>query len=383
LELGLNLNRLRVEVRSEGRHEKEATTSTLDLMERVLRTTLRQCEQAYKAPCGALLSRIAQAGQKASTQLGKAVEITIRGQDIRIKKSFMDALRDPMVHIIRNAVDHGIEPSGDRVARSKPSAGQLTIEAVDRFGEVRLEISDDGRGLSRDKILEKALAKNLISRFEAKDLPDEGVWNFIFHQGFSTAEKVTSVSGRGVGMDVVRQCLQDLGASIKIESREGKGSRFIIHLPAESRALDTVLVQDAGWNYAIPVESVLAMERVADARFEGSGSARLACRGRFVSQPLEIASWIEPGLGKASALRANESNHRKESDRRWLIWLGTEGRPIPVLGDELVHARLSLVRRKVQRFEVGSEGSILGYAILPSGEVASVLNPDWPLGLAS
>lgn len=262
-----------------------------------------------------------------------------------------------------------------RRSAGKAERGAVKIAAIDRFGQVQIRISDDGKGLSREKILEKAIAKNLISRFEARSLPDEKVWNFIFHQGFSTAEKVTDVSGRGVGMDVVRQALDSLSASIKIQSKAGNGSHFIISLPADSRAIDSVLAEDSGRKYALPLEAILSLERVDEARLQHSDGQVLAFRGNFAARPVEIATWLgDDTVSQGSSSETTDATPR-QTKGRWVIWVGSEERPVPILSDRILSSRIRIVRRKVPRMH-DNDLKILGYASLPTGEVASVLNPD-------
>lgn len=186
--------------------------------------------------------------------LNKDVDVVVSGSEVELDKTVIEKIIDPLTHIVRNAIDHGIESKDERIQKNKKACGQINISAYqDAFGVV-LTIEDDGKGLSSAKILEKAKDKGLIE-LNAKPTQEE-IFQLIFLPGFSTAEKITDVSGRGVGMDVVRKTLEKLNGTIRIESTLGKGSEFTITLPTSVSIVDSMIIQVAKQSYVVPVSSV-------------------------------------------------------------------------------------------------------------------------------
>ncbi|MFQ6096779.1 MAG: chemotaxis protein CheA, partial [Armatimonadota bacterium] len=185
----------------------------------------------------------------------KQLQFVAEGEDTEIDRNMVEALNDPLVHMIRNAVDHGIEPPQERVQRGKDSTGTLRLRAYHSAGNVVIEVQDDGRGLDLDKILGRAVEKGLVE--SGRDLPDDEVYNLIFHPGFSTAEQVTEVSGRGVGMDVVKRGIESLRGRVEVASELGAGCTFTIRLPLTMAIIDAMLVRVGGERYLLPT---VAME---------------------------------------------------------------------------------------------------------------------------
>jgi two-component system, chemotaxis family, sensor kinase CheA len=192
-----------------------------------------------------------------SAQLGKQVELRMSGENTELDKTVMEKIGDPLVHLVRNALDHGLEVPEVRLAAGKSPTGTLLLNAYHQGGNIVIEIIDDGAGINREKVLKKAVERGLISEADAAAMPDERVSDLIFQPGFSTAETVSDVSGRGVGMDVVRRNIQDLGGSVEITSRQGQGSRITIRLPLTLAILDGQLVRVGEQIYIIPLVSII------------------------------------------------------------------------------------------------------------------------------
>ncbi len=190
-----------------------------------------------------------------SVKIGKKIRLDISGEDTEVDKSIIEQISDPMLHIIRNCIDHGIELPHEREAAGKSETGVIDIEAKHEGGEVIIRISDDGRGLNREKILAKAVDQGL-TRGDAKEHDDKDIKTFIFEPGFSTVEKVTDVSGRGVGLDVVRRNLEKLKGKIDIRSNPGKGTTIIFRIPLTLAIIDGMLVRVGSANYTIPLLSI-------------------------------------------------------------------------------------------------------------------------------
>ncbi len=190
-----------------------------------------------------------------SAQIGKDVELVISGETTELDKTVMEQISDPLVHIVRNSLDHGLEMPEQRIEKGKQAKGTLTLEAYHQGGEIIIEVRDDGRGLNREKIIQKALEKQLIT--EDEELTDQQVWHLIFLPGFSTADAVSDLSGRGVGMDVVKRNITSLGGSVDIESAENVGTTLKIRLPLTLAILDGQLIEIAGEIFVVPLISMI------------------------------------------------------------------------------------------------------------------------------
>jgi two-component system chemotaxis sensor kinase CheA len=187
---------------------------------------------------------------------GKEVQLVIDGADTELDRSLIESIRDPLTHLIRNSVDHGIEPPDARAAAGKPRAGRLSLRAFNESGRVTIEVSDDGAGIAFEKVREKAVARGLVSAAEAAAMSPERVLQFIFEPGFSTAAQVTSVSGRGVGMDVVRTNIEAIGGTVDIHSTPGTGTTVRVHVPLTLAIMPALVVRCGSERFAIPQSAV-------------------------------------------------------------------------------------------------------------------------------
>ena len=206
-------------------------------------------------PIGEVFQRFPRVVRDVCKELGKRIELKINGADTELDKSMVEKLNDPLLHIVRNAMDHGIEPIEQRLAAGKPEQGVLALNAYHQSGSVVIEISDDGRGLNTERILRKAIERGLVEP-EAQ-LAERDIYNLIFAPGFSTAEKVTDLSGRGVGMDVVRQNIEQLRGTVDIQSTPGKGSTFRIQLPLTLAIIDGFQVAVGDADFVLPLDLVV------------------------------------------------------------------------------------------------------------------------------
>lgn len=205
-------------------------------------------------PLTGVFQRLERAIHDLSRTLNKDVRVAVVGSEVELDKAVVEKILDPLTHIVRNAIDHGVEAAEARAASGKPAQGTIEISArQDAFG-IELIVRDDGKGLSTEKIKKKALEKGLID--PNREYSRAEILDFIFLPGFSTAEKVTDVSGRGVGMDVVRRTLEELRGSIEIDSVEGQGTKFAITLPTSVSIIDALLIKLAGNNYVVPIDAV-------------------------------------------------------------------------------------------------------------------------------
>ncbi|MFK5950798.1 MAG: chemotaxis protein CheA [Methylococcales bacterium] len=206
-------------------------------------------------PISFVFSRFPRLVHDLSAKLEKKIELVMVGEHTEVDKTVVELLSDPLVHLIRNSLDHGIEMPADRIAAGKPEMGTITLEAYHRGGNIVIEVKDDGKGLNKDVLRAKAIEKGLIE--EGTILTDKQIYELIFMAGFSTAEKLTDVSGRGVGMDVVRRNIQSLGGNIEIISEIGKGSTIAIHLPLTLAIMDGQSIAVGDERFIIPLGSII------------------------------------------------------------------------------------------------------------------------------
>lgn len=205
-------------------------------------------------PIGETFGRFQRVVRDLSKQLGKDIELVVTGGDTELDKSVVDQIADPLMHLVRNSLDHGIEPTTDRLAAGKSPTGQLRLNAYQEAGSIVIEVSDDGRGLARERILAKAIERGLIPH--DAELADSEVWQLIFLPGFSTAEAVTDISGRGVGMDVVKRNIEALRGTIQLFSQTGHGTTTRIRLPLTLAMIDGFLTLVGGVHYVVPMSAV-------------------------------------------------------------------------------------------------------------------------------
>ena len=212
--------------------------------------------QARMVPVGQVFDRFPRLVRDAARSLGKRVEFLIRGTEIEFDRSMLDEIGDPIVHLLRNSLDHGIEAPDERLAAGKPETGTLLLLAARERSQVVIRVEDDGRGIQREKVIAKAVAQGLVTAEAAAGLPDEEVYRFLTRPGFSTADTITDVSGRGVGLDVVANRVHALGGTLEIDSRPGEGTTFTLRLPMTLAIVRGLLVRVSGETYALPLTHV-------------------------------------------------------------------------------------------------------------------------------
>ncbi|HHW64933.1 MAG TPA: chemotaxis protein CheA [Rhodocyclaceae bacterium] len=226
---------------------------------------------------GETFNRFNRVVRDTSRELGKDIELAISGGETELDKSMVEKIGDPLMHLVRNAMDHGLEQPAVREANGKPARGRLELNAFHDSGSIVIEVADDGAGLNRERILAKAIERGLAQ--PGQTLSDTETYNLIFEPGFSTAEQVTNISGRGVGMDVVRRNIQGLRGSVDVSSTPGQGSRFAIRLPLTLAIIDGFLVGIGDAAYVIPLDSVVECVELAE---EGSGRDYVNLRGEVL-----------------------------------------------------------------------------------------------------
>lgn len=240
--------------------ERARVPQILGQLDKITRELQELAMSLRMVPVRSTFQRMARLARDTSKKLGKPISFVTAGDDTELDKTVVDVIGDPLVHMIRNAIDHGLEASpADRVAVGKPEQGRIELRARHQGGSILIEICDDGRGLDRDVILNKARERGLVHDGEA--LTDSEVFGLIFEPGFSTAKKVSDVSGRGVGLDVVKKNIQSLRGKVDISSEPGKGSTFSIRLPLTLAIIEGMVVRAGSERYIIPTLSITRMLR--------------------------------------------------------------------------------------------------------------------------
>jgi len=293
--------------------------------------------------------------------LGKEVQLVVDGQETEIDKTMVELIADPLVHLVRNSLDHGIEMPDSRRAAGKVHHGTIRLEALQKGDQIVVSVNDDGAGLDPDRILAKAIEKGLVSQERSRLLTRREILDFIFLPGFSTAPKVNDLSGRGVGMDVVRANLRKLNGSVELESEFGQGTIVRLRLPLTLAILPVLLIEAAGETYALPLRSVLETVRIDDGQLhQVEGSDVLQLRG-------EALPLLELGTLFATASATGGSAQRKA------VVLGVGRQRVALLVDKLV-GQESTVIKPLGSYLQGNV-QLAGATISGDGRVRLVLDP--------
>ncbi len=267
-ELVLGRNRL-LQVNAEAMNEYEGSKIAHDLAETTRQIDLMTTElqlavmKTRMIKIGKVFNRFPRLVRDLSKETGKEIQLIIKGAETELDKTLIEEINDPLVHLIRNSVDHGIEPPEVRKEKGKPVKGTIVLSADHEGNDIIITIEDDGKGIDPQVIAEKAVKRGLVTPEKVQEMSDKEIYNFIFSPGFSTAEKVTNVSGRGVGMDVVKTNVTKLHGIINVESEVGKGTKIIIKLPLTLAIIQGLLVEISGETIVIPLSSVIEVIRVA------------------------------------------------------------------------------------------------------------------------
>ncbi|HQF39090.1 MAG TPA: chemotaxis protein CheA, partial [Opitutaceae bacterium] len=311
-------------------------------------------------PVKATFQKMERLARDLARDCGKKVSFSVEGEDTELDRTVVEEINDPLVHMVRNSLDHGLEPAADRLKVGKPEAGKVQLKAYHQGSNIVLELSDDGRGIDPQKVLAKAIRQGLVS--EGDKLSEDEILNLIFLPGFSTAEKVTSISGRGVGMDVVRRNIEKLRGKIEIESELGKGSRFRIILPLTMAIIDGLIVKVGEDRFILPTTSVKMAYRPAAetlSTVQGRGEV-LDLRGKII--PLHR-------LHQKFAIEPKAHNPSEGI----VVIVEFSGRTSGLLVDEMV-SKQEVVIKSLGALMQGLPG-VAGCAILGDGNIALILDP--------
>lgn len=310
-------------------------------------------------PIGSTFSRFPRLVRDLSGKAGKKIQLLLSGEETELDKTVIESIGDPLTHLVRNSADHGLEPPEERLAAGKPELGTIRMNAFHEGGSICITVEDDGRGLNRDKILAKAIKQGLIA--DGEKLSDEQINGLIFRPGFSTADKITDVSGRGVGMDVVKKNIEALGGTVSIKTALGKGTTFTLKLPLTLAIIEGMTVRVGRESYIIPLVSILES-------IQPTASSVKTITGK--GEVVEVRGSYHPivRLSEAFSIQADCQDPTKAI----LVMLETEQERVAVMVDELLGQQQVVIKSLEKNFRK-VEG-IAGATILGDGTVSFILD---------
>lgn len=325
-------------------------------------------------PIGPLFQRFKRVVRDVTRINGKDIRLDIRGEKTELDKRMIDELGDPLIHMVRNSADHGVETSADRVAAGKPSQGCITLDAFHRGNSIVIQVVDDGKGLDSQRILKKAVERGLVSDVDAERMTPHQIYQLIWEPGFSTAEQVTEISGRGMGMDIVRSKIEGLSGTVEVDSTPGQGATFTIKLPLTLAILPSLMAAVDGDVFSLPIESIVEIVSVPR-RMLGTvhGMLTASIRGRIVSvvNLRDIFTW-----------RQNSSRRgASETSDCTLVVLGHDGEEIGMVVDSVLGEDDVVIKSLAENYR--NVRGIAGASILGDGRVSLILDIPTLIEMAS
>jgi len=309
-------------------------------------------------PMSIVFSRFPRMLRDLANKLGKKVDFVTQGEATELDKGLVEKITDPLTHLVRNSCDHGIELPEERIRAGKPETGTITLSAAHQGGSIVIEVRDDGKGMSREKILAKARERGMDV---SDQLPDAEVWQLIFAPGFSTAEVVTDVSGRGVGMDVVKRNITSLNGTVEIDSVEGYGMKVSVRLPLTLAILDGMSVGVGNEVYILPLSSVVESFQVRSGAVSTVGQD---------SQLVKVRDEFMPVIELEKVFQVPRFDTEKTSDM--MVVIEADGSRAVLLVDELLGQQQVVVKNLESNYKKVS--NVSGATILGDGKVALILD---------
>jgi two-component system chemotaxis sensor kinase CheA len=324
---------------------------------RIMNDLQKSVMKIRMVPVEHLFRRFPRVVRDVAKSCGKEVNLVVTGQDTDLDKSILDMLAEPLAHLVRNAVDHGIESPAERINDGKPAHGTVRLEAYHQGNEIVIEVSDDGRGIARDRLVAKAVERGLLKPGDASVMGDADINNLIFHPGLSTAQEITSISGRGVGMDVVKTVLEKLKGTVSIRSTEGKGTTFLLKVPLTLAIIKALLFRVGDRLYAVPLASVVEITRTTQ------GALHRVDQHEVMQLRNEVLTLLH--------LHRLERD-RGETGKMFVVVISTGERKFGLVVDHLVGEE-ELVIKAMDDHLVATD-LVSGASILGDGTVVLILN---------
>jgi two-component system chemotaxis sensor kinase CheA len=333
----------------------------LSFQSRVLGELQKSVMKIRMVPVEQLFRRLPRIVRDVAKSRKKEIAIEMAGQNTDLDKSVLDALADPLAHLVRNAADHGIETPEDRLAHGKSARGTIHLNAYHHGNQVVIEISDDGRGISHEKLVRKAIQAGVVSEKDALGLSQDEILRLVFHPGLTTAEEVTEISGRGVGMDVVKTAMDRLKGKVMVESEPGRGTTFQLVVPLTLASIQALMFRVDNQHYAVSLDSVLEISRTSDSEIhEIDGHEVLRLRDQVLS------------VVRLDQLIVNASPAAPRKTRHFVVTIGAGSRRFGLIVDGLIGEEELVIKAFEDRL-VASD-LVSGASILGDGTVVLILN---------
>jgi two-component system chemotaxis sensor kinase CheA len=311
-------------------------------------------------PLSGTFQKITRLVRDLSVKANKKVDIEIIGDETEVDKTVIEQISDPLVHLIRNSVDHGIESPEERTKKGKTETGKITIEAKHSVGEVWITVTDDGEGLNKEKILNKAIEKGLIAK-SSPNLTDDEVWQLIFEPGFSTAEQISNISGRGVGLDVVKRNVEKLGGRVEVYSKSGIETSFVIRIPLTMAIIDGMILKVGNSKYITPIISVKESLRPKPEQITVTPDGL---------EIVHIREELVPVIRLHELYKIKTDNIKLHEGI--LVVVESNGKKCCLFGDELL-GNQQIVVKALPNY-IGHVRSISGCTIMSDGEISMILD---------
>jgi two-component system chemotaxis sensor kinase CheA len=315
-------------------------------------------------PVEQLFRRFPRVARDVAKQCGKDVAMELAGEHTDLDKGILDGLAEPLTHIIRNSVDHGIEPADERLKAGKPARGTVYLNAYHQGTQVVIEVRDDGRGIKLEQLRAQAVQKGIVGHDEAKRLADQEVLNLIFEPGFSTASEVTAVSGRGVGMDVVRTVVDKLKGTVHVSTQHGAGTTIQIRVPLTLASMQTLLFRVGGRLFAVPLSSVIEITRITE------HDIHLVDKREVLRLRDQILTLVR--LNRLDRIHAVTPETENKKARNFVIVIGAADKKFGLVVDQMVGEEELVI--KALPGELVSSDLVSGASILGDGTVVLILN---------
>ena len=372
----------------EAREQLKSLSETIHSLGRVSDGLQKGVLDTRMVPIGPLFERFRRVIRDLSLSSGKEVTLQISGEKTELDKRMIDELSDPLIHMVRNSVDHGLEPPGEREAVGKPRAGTVSLIASHRGNSVLITVSDDGHGIDCERIRTKIVAKGLMSKTEARDLAERELIAFIWHPGLSTAETITEISGRGVGMDIVKSRIENLSGTVDVRSVAGQGTTFTIRLPLTLAIMSSLLVRIYDEIYAIPLDHIDEIVEVRPSQiYRVQGRPAIEIRKKIVALVAlgDVFRWggKEHPSARNGVKPAGNANHSTEesSDKRTVVVVQNGETTIGLLVDQLIGMQEVVLKSLEKNFR--TIPGLSGASILGDGRVSLILDLDAVLDLVA
>ncbi len=358
----LLIDRVRLEVLGE-EIKRNDLSETIEHMSRVSSDLQNIVLKLRMVPVESVFNRFPRMIRDLAKSLDKKVDLVLSGEDTELDRTVIDEIGDPLVHLLRNSLDHGIESTADRIKAGKNETGTINLRAFHSGNHVFIEIEDDGRGINRDKVLQIAIKNNIVSPERAQTLTDEEIYRFLFAPGFSTADKISDISGRGVGLDVVTTRISTLGGHVNIESKPGLGTKFSVQLPLTLSIIGAMLIRVSEEKYAIPLSSIVETAIIEKSRIR-------KVHGKMM---IDFRNTVIPVIALDDLLNCTRNEEEVKNEHEIVI-VRKGDKLAALIVDELI-GQQEIVLKTLGKY-LTDLFAISGATILGDGQVALILDTN-------